>query len=125
MTLEFLPQLAFTFMLIFARVAMIITLMPGVGATSIPQRIRLTVALLLTVILMPVVGDSLPPMPTGVFALVFLLISEIIVGLFIGMTGSILTSALQTAGSSIRFSNKFVCRAKHGSFNGSAGDACR
>ena len=103
MTIDFLPQLAFVFMLIFARVAMIITLMPGVGAQSIPQRIRLTVALLLTFVMVPVVGDTLPQMPAGVFALVFLIISEIIVGLFIGMTGSILTSALQTAGSTIAF----------------------
>lgn len=103
MTIEFLPQLAFIFMLIFARVAMIITLMPGVGAQSIPQRIRLTVALLLTLVLVPVVGDVIPPMPTGIFALIFLVVSEIIVGLFIGMTGSILTSALQTAGSTIAF----------------------
>jgi len=102
-TIDFLPQLAFVFILIFARVAMIITLMPGLGAQSIPQRIRLSVALLLSAVLMPIVGDTLPPMPGGLFALVFLLISEMIVGLFIGMTGSMLIAALQTAGSSIAF----------------------
>lgn len=103
MTLNFLPQLAFVFMLIFARVAMIVTLMPALGAQSIPQNIRLAVAILLTVLLVPVVGDSVPQMPVQLFALVFMVISEMIVGLFIGMTGSLLTAALQTAGSSIAF----------------------
>lgn len=103
MTFNFLPQLAFVFMLIFARVAMIAMLMPAIGAETIPQRIRLTVALLIAVLLVPVAGDKIPAMPTGLFALVFLFISEMIVGLFIGMTGALLISALQTAGASIAF----------------------
>lgn len=103
MTIDFLPQLAFIFILIFARVAMIASLMPAIGAQSIPQRIRLSIALLIAVLLVPVVGDKIPPMPANVFAIIFLLISELIVGLFIGMTGAIIASALQTAGASIAF----------------------
>lgn len=103
MNVTFLPQLAFIFILVFARIAMIASLMPAIGAQSIPQRIKLSIAILITVLLVPVVGDKIPTMPTGVFGMVFLLVSEMIVGLFIGMTGSLLTSALQTAGASIAF----------------------
>ncbi len=103
MEFGFLPLFAFHYMLVFARTAMILSLMPAIGAQSIPQRIRLSTALLITIVLVPVVEEVLPALPTGLFALVFLLISEMIVGLFIGMTGSMLTAALQTAGASIAF----------------------
>lgn len=90
-------------MVIFARVAMISQLMPGIGAQTIPTNIRLAVALLVTVLLVPVVQDKIPDIPASVFGLVFLIIGEIIVGFFIGGTAVMLTSALDTAGASIAF----------------------
>ncbi|MEO1065873.1 MAG: flagellar biosynthetic protein FliR, partial [Pseudomonadota bacterium] len=102
-TITFLPQLAFVFMMVFARVAMIAMLMPGIGAESVPTRIRLTIALLITLLLVPIVGDLIPPLPGTVFHIFFLMFLEIVVGLFIGMTAVLITSALQTAGSSIAF----------------------
>lgn len=103
MTIDFLPQLAFVFILIFARVAMIMTLIPALGAQTIPQRIRLSVALLLSLLLVPVVSDVMPDIPTSVPGLAFLIVGEIIIGFFIGGTAAMLTAALETAGASIAF----------------------
>lgn len=103
MTIDFLPQLAFAFILIFARVAMIATLIPTIGSQSIPQNIRLAIALLVTLLLVPVVSDVIPPIPTSVPGLAFLIVGEIIIGFFIGGTASILTAALETAGATIAF----------------------
>ena len=49
----FLPALAATFMLVFARVGTMLMLLPGLGEMSVPVRIRLTIALVLTFVLFP------------------------------------------------------------------------
>ena len=48
-----LPVLAATFMLVFARVGSMVMLLPGLGESNIPVRIKLAIALLLTLILLP------------------------------------------------------------------------
>ena len=51
--ISFLPALATAFLLTFARVGAMVMLMPGVGELSVPSRVRLTIALVLTAILLP------------------------------------------------------------------------
>ena len=48
-----LPVLAATFMLVFARIGAMVMLMPGFGEANIPVRIKLSIALLLTLIILP------------------------------------------------------------------------
>lgn len=103
MTIDLLPQLAFTFMAVFARVAAIVMLMPGFSAATVPVRIRLTIGILVTLIMVPLVGDLIPDVPGGPLELFAFLMREIIVGLFIGLLGSMLVSALSTAGTTIAF----------------------
>ena len=50
---SFLPALAATFMLVFARIGTMVMLLPGLGELSVPVRVRLTVALVLTAVLLP------------------------------------------------------------------------
>ena len=50
---NFLPALAATFMLIFARIGTMVMLLPGLGEMSVPVRVRLTVALVLVAVLLP------------------------------------------------------------------------
>ena len=49
----FLPALAAAYMLAFARIGTMIMLLPGLGELSVPVRVRLTVALVLTAVIMP------------------------------------------------------------------------
>ena len=51
--ISLLPALAATFMLVFARVGAMVMLMPGFGESNIPVRIKLAIALLLTLIILP------------------------------------------------------------------------
>src|SRR5437667_343982 len=51
--ISFLPALAATFMLVFARVGTMVMLLPGLGELSVPVRVRLTVALVLAAVLVP------------------------------------------------------------------------
>lgn len=100
-TIDFLPQTAFTFMLIFSRLAAMIMLMPALGETSIPANVRLILALLLSFVMMPLVASSYGAMPDTVPGLAFIMFSEIAVGLFIGGAARIIMSALHVAGNLI------------------------
>ena len=53
-SLNWLPGTAFIFILIFARVGSILMLIPALGESQIPSRMRLTFALALTLVLLPV-----------------------------------------------------------------------
>ena len=50
---SFLPALAAAFMLIFARIGTMVMLLPGLGEMTVPARVRLTIALVLTAVLLP------------------------------------------------------------------------
>jgi flagellar biosynthetic protein FliR len=51
---SFLPALAAAFLLTFARIGTMVMLLPGIGEMSVPSRVRLAVALVLTAVIMPV-----------------------------------------------------------------------
>lgn len=100
-TIEYLPQTAFTFMLIFTRLAAMIMLMPALGETSIPANVRIILALLLSFVMMPLVASSYGELPASVAGLAFVVVTEIAVGLFIGGAARIVMSALHVAGNII------------------------
>jgi flagellar biosynthesis protein FliR len=98
---SFLPALAAAFLLVFARIGTMIMLMPGLGEVNIPARIRLGIALALTLILLPlhraayqVNLENLAPLPV-------LLVHEILIGLILGAIARVPISALTVAGSVI------------------------
>ena len=51
--ISFLPALAATFMLVFARIGIMVMLLPGLGEMSVPSRVRLSIALVLAAVLLP------------------------------------------------------------------------
>lgn len=104
-SLNWLPTTAFLFILIFARVGSILMLIPALGETAIPARMRLTFALALSLVLYPIVTPGLPPLPTGVWGLVALILHEIAIGLIIGVIARIAVSGTQVAGSIIASSS--------------------
>jgi flagellar biosynthetic protein FliR len=84
--------------LIFARIGAMILTLPGIGETYVPPRIRLSLALVISLCLWPVIGGSLPALPDSLGATVGWVIREVITGLMIGSILRIFTSALSTAG---------------------------
>lgn len=103
MNLDILPEIAFAFMLIFARVGTMVMLVPALGETTIPVRVRLAFALAFTLVLYPVVAPSYPPLPEDLAGVLALLGGEMIVGFVLGLTARLVMSALQVAGSTIAF----------------------
>lgn len=100
---EVLPAEAFGFLLVTVRLAALVMVMPVLGDTTIPQRMRVAFAFALSLIVYSSVRDLLPPMPQNVFALFALLLRELLVGLIIGLATRILMSATHVAGTVIAF----------------------
>ncbi|MDQ0471418.1 flagellar biosynthetic protein FliR [Labrys wisconsinensis] len=100
LTLDLLPRIAAVFMLMMARIGTMVMLMPGLGETSVPQRLRLSIALALTLMFFPLVSDAYRVEMT-LPALLRLLAGELAVGFVIGATGRMLMGGLQTAGTVI------------------------
>src|SRR6187200_1268409 len=97
--IAFLPALAAAFMLVFARIGTMVMLLPGLGELSVPVRVRLTVALVLTAILLPLHRAAYPldlAVPGPVLTLLF---QELLIGAVLGLTARLTISALQVAGS--------------------------
>jgi flagellar biosynthesis protein FliR len=96
--LSLLPALAAAFLLAFARVGTMVMLLPGVGEMNLPSRVRLTMALVLTAILLPA-HQKAYAVDLKAFGPVFvMLFQEIIVGAVLGLTARLAISSLQVAG---------------------------
>jgi flagellar biosynthesis protein FliR len=70
--------------LIFARLGSMLMMIPGLGETFVPVRVRLSFGLLLAFVLFPILGSNVPPVPADTSALIFAIIKESAIGLVIG-----------------------------------------
>lgn len=101
MTLDIslLPALAAAFMLVFARIGTMIMMLPGLGELSVPMRVRLTVALVLVAVLLPL-HRSAYQLDLREFGPVILMLGqEMLIGAVLGLTARLSIAALQVAGS--------------------------
>ncbi|MCA1455869.1 flagellar type III secretion system protein FliR [Bradyrhizobium sp. BRP22] len=96
-----LPALAATFVLVFARMGSMVMLLPGFGESNIPVRVKLGIALLLTLIILPLHRNAYHVDTTSVSSLMVLMVHEIVIGIVLGATARVTLSALAVAGSVI------------------------
>jgi flagellar biosynthesis protein FliR len=97
--ISFLPTLAVTFMLVFARIGTMVMLLPGLGELSVPVRLRLTAALLLAALLLPLHRADYQIDPRAFGPVVLLFAEELLIGVLLGVTAQLTISALQVTGS--------------------------
>lgn len=97
-----LPGDVMTYSLVFARVGAMVMTLPALGEAIIPPRARLMLSLGLTLVMVPVVGQTYPPSSTSSpILLAGLVAMETITGLGIGMMLRMVMSAVQVAGTVI------------------------
>jgi flagellar biosynthetic protein FliR len=84
--------------LVFARIGAMVMVMPGIGEPAVPQRIRLSFAVLFSMLMAPLVGQSITHVPAGVGALGGAVLHEVLIGLMIGSVLKLFVSSLTTAG---------------------------
>src|SRR6188472_2998255 len=99
--ISMLPMLAAAFMLTFARVGTMVMMMPGIGEMNMPARVRLTIALVLTAILLPAHQAAYNVDLNTLGPVILMAFQEIIIGAVLGLTARLAISGLQVAGSVI------------------------
>jgi len=103
LSIGWLPGVAYLYLLIFSRVGTMLMLMPAFGNGVIPARMRLSLALLLSLVFYPLVSQKLPAEPDGILGAVAIMGHEIAVGLILGGIARMILSAAQTAGAAIAY----------------------
>lgn len=84
--------------IVFLRIGAVMALLPGFGQQSVPQRVRLVLALAFTAIVFPAVAGVLPGLPAGTVPWRFIA-TETLAGLALGVALRLMIIALQFAGS--------------------------
>ena len=85
--------------IVFLRVGAAMMLIPAFGEQSVPQRIRLALALAFTAIIAPAVSGDIVPLVTFDGRMLYLIATETVAGLALGMSLRLFVMALQIAGS--------------------------
>ena len=96
--ISFLPALALAFILIFARIGVMVMLLPAIGESAMPARMRLTLALLLSAILLPLHRTEYAVDTSSYGAMLTMLGKGMLGGATLGITVRLTLSALQVAG---------------------------
>src|SRR5713101_1795082 len=99
--ISLLPALAAAFMLVFARIGAMVMLLPGLGESNIPVRIKLAIALVLTLVILPLHRAAYHIDLQSLAPLLVLMVQEIVIGIVLGATARVTLAALQVAGSVI------------------------
>lgn len=94
---DFLPTQVYIILLVLSRLGATMMLIPGIGETFVPVRFRLILAIGLSLVVAPLIGDKIPLAPSAP-ELVRLLFLEMIVGLYFGIIARILLLTMDTAG---------------------------
>ncbi len=100
---ELLPAGIFTILLVFVRVGAALMILPGYGEPYVSPRLRLLLALMISVVVAPVLSGTLPGLPESVAMLVLVILGEVLIGVFLGTLSRLFLSALTTAGMLIAY----------------------
>lgn len=98
----------FPFMLVFARLGAALMLMPTIGEAAVPARVRMHFALAFTLVVTPLLRETLPSAPAAPMALFVLIAGEVIIGLFFGALMRVITAALHVAGMIFAFQSSLA-----------------
>ncbi len=88
----------YALLMIFVRIGAAMMFLPGVGESFVAVRARLLLAVMMALLLTPVVGPMIPPLPEEPASLVALIFTEATIGLFLGLIVRLMVTALDFAG---------------------------
>jgi flagellar biosynthetic protein FliR len=95
---SFLPTFAAAFMLCFARIGTMVMLLPGLGELTVSPRVRLTLALVLTMVILPLHRSAYQLDLRAFLPVVQMMFQEMLIGAVLGLLSRLTVSALQVAG---------------------------
>lgn len=85
------------FIIVLARVGGLVTFSPFWSNQAAPPRVRLVLALVLTLVVMPVAAENIRTPPVDPMSLAVLILGEMCIGLVLGFSGRMIFSALEFA----------------------------
>ena len=94
--------------MIFARIGAVLMMLPGVGESYVPPRIRLSLALVISLALWPVVAGSLPPLPDSLGGMAGWILREVLVGLVVGVVIGLFQALTQIQEQTLIYAPKIV-----------------
>jgi flagellar biosynthetic protein FliR len=101
LTFKIIDSGMFVTLCVFCRIGSAIMVLPGIGELNVPSRIRLVFAVLTCFIIAPVVKASYPAQPAELLPFATIVLSEIAIGLALGVIVRMFLMALQVAGNVI------------------------
>ncbi len=101
--LDWLPNTAFIYLLLFTRIGAILMLMPALGEDMIPMRMRLSFALAFTLVVYPLLAEAMPALPESFAGIAALIFHELAIGIMLGAIARITVMATNLAGAVIAF----------------------
>jgi flagellar biosynthetic protein FliR len=96
-----LPAEVYGIGLIFCRIGALVMLIPGIGETSVPPRIRLALALVMSMVFAPVLHAGMPATPGTVSGMGAQIGIELLVGLGLGALLRMFLGALTVLGETV------------------------
>ncbi len=95
------------FILTLLRVSAMIITIPILGDVTVPARVKVGLALLITFLVFPFVQTAAWRLSSDIFSLVFRMAGEIMIGVMIGYAGRLIFDGIQLAGQLIGFQMGF------------------
>lgn len=99
----FLQTNIWVFLVVMTRIGAMLGTLPGFAAGYVLPRYRISLSLMFSFILVPVVGQYVPPLPDSVIMMLIILAGEVVVGAFMASIAVVMFAALQAAGTFIAF----------------------
>lgn len=91
----------FTFLMLFSRIGTCLMILPAIGDVYVMPRIRLLLAAMISVLVTPLMADSMPPVPGSPLTMTLLIGAEVLIGAFFGTIVRIIMSVMNVAGTII------------------------
>jgi flagellar biosynthetic protein FliR len=111
MVVELASEELFRPLLVLVRVGAALLIMPGFGEPYVLGRFRLLLALLLSLSLVTPLAPALPAVPASAEAQVWLIGSEVTIGLFLGLAARVTFAALHIGGTIIAYQSGLAAAA--------------
>lgn len=112
------PEWSANFLLVLARLSAAVVVAPLLGARSVPAQTKIGLALLLSLIVLPLQSQPLAAIPTNIYVFASLLGSEVLVGVALGIGISLVFSALEMGASLVSVQMGFGLGAVFDPFTG-------
>ncbi|MBW2107906.1 MAG: flagellar biosynthetic protein FliR [Deltaproteobacteria bacterium] len=102
------PEQFKSLILIFVRVGVVLFMFPFFGGIMVPRTVKAGLTLMITIVLFPVVRPDPALFPDSVLGLANLVLSELVLGMVVGLVARFFFAAVQLAGQLVGFQMGFA-----------------